>query len=100
MGRIAPSRSSSSLTVKQIVVLRGRISGNKLDWLNSLAERKSLLEDHVGVIVIDGSGVIVGVSSENLHLGEVIVASPVVGTIGNDDSAGVKNAVSGGDDVF
>ena len=45
MLRITPSGSCGGVSVKKVVVLRVGVGGNKLEWLNSLAEGKRLLED-------------------------------------------------------
>ena len=100
MLRITPSGSSGGVSVKKVVVLRVGVGGNKLDWLNSLAEGKRLLEDHVRVVEIDRAGVVVGMALEDLNLGEVVVAAPVVGAVSDDDAIGSKDAVSSRDDIL
>ena len=100
MLRITPSRSSCGVSVKEVVVLRVRVGWNELDWLNSLAEGKRLLEDHVRVVVIDRAGVVVGMALKDLDLGEVVVAAPIVGAVSDDDTVGIEDAVSSRDDVL
>lgn len=94
MLRITPSGSCGGVSVKEVVVLRVGVGGNKLDWLNSFAEGKRLLEDHVRVVEIDRAGVVVGMALEDLNLGEVVVAAPVVGAVSDDDAIGSEDAVS------
>ena len=100
MLRITPPGSSGGVSVKEVVVLRVGVCGNQLDWLNSLAEGKRLLEDHVRIIVINRAGVVVWMALEDFDLSEVVVAAPVVGAVSYDDTVGIEDTVSGRDDVL
>merc|ERR1711894_194148 len=100
MRRIAPTRSCRGLAIEKVVVHRVAVSRNKLDRLNHVAESKLFLESHVGVVKIDRTGIVVGVSPEDFDLSKVVVASPVVRSVSDDHTVSGKNTVSSRDDVL